>query len=65
MGAIAMSITQTSTATRAYIDGYKAGRADHSIGWKSRYVWATQKHEGEYVWHYSVGYRTGWLGLQF
>jgi hypothetical protein len=54
-----------STEQQAYCEGYKAGRADRRANWKSRYVWATQRHEGAYLWHYSVGYRNGWLGRNF
>jgi hypothetical protein len=54
-----------STEQQAYCEGYKAGQADRRANWKSRYVWATQRHEGAYLWHYSVGYRNGWLGRNF
>ena len=54
-----------SGRSQAYVDGFKAGRADKLIGWRSRYIWATQQHEGEYVWNYAIGYRTAQLGQAF
>ncbi len=35
-----MAVTYTSVETQAYIDGFKAGRADKLLGWVSRYVTA-------------------------
>lgn len=43
--------------TQAWLDGYKAGKCDRLIGWRSEYVWATGRHEGRYVWEYSLGYK--------
>ena len=50
---------QLSDALR---DGYKAGKTDRRIGYRSAYVWASKPHEGAYVWEYAVGYKRGWLG---
>jgi len=51
--------------SQAYVDGYKAGRSDKLIGFRSTYVWASQPHEGEYVWNYAIGYRQAQLGRPF
>ncbi len=49
-----MAVTYTSVETQAYIDGFKAGRADKLLGWISRYVTATRPHEDVYLWHYAI-----------
>jgi hypothetical protein len=60
-----MPVSFLSQESQAYVSGFKAGRADKSLGWKSLYVWHSRPHEGLYIWHYSVGYRAGWRGEQF
>jgi hypothetical protein len=60
-----MAVTYTSVETRAYIDGFRAGRADKLLGWVSRYVTATRPHEGVYLWHYAIGYKTAQRGETF
>ena len=60
-----MSLFPLSARSQAYVDGYKAGRTDKRMGWRSTYVWATQPHEGKYIWNYAVGYRCAQLGQQF
>ena len=57
--------TQSRTQSKAYSDGFKAGRADKLIGWRSEYVWATKEQEGEYAWSYALGYRVAQLGKLF
>jgi hypothetical protein len=60
-----MPVSFVSTETQAYVAGFKAGQADRAINWKSRYVWHSRPHEGVYLWHYSLGYKTGWNREQF
>jgi hypothetical protein len=57
-----MSISFVSLETRAYLDGYRAGRGDRLLGRSSRYILGTKPHEGVYLWRYAMGYKVALRG---
>jgi hypothetical protein len=62
---MAMSVsTPLSPKSQAYVDGYKAGRADRRLGIRSEYAWHGEQFECYTTW-YAEGYRRGILGLSF
>jgi hypothetical protein len=57
-----MSLT-VSKKSQAYVDGYRNGRLDRSLGIRSDYSFYSTDSANEYVREYSKGYRRGLLGL--
>lgn len=61
-----MPVTHISPESQAYVDGYKSGRADRTLGRRSDYAWyGSLDSPSTYTYQYSRGYRRGLLGLSF
>ena len=60
-----MPLFPISAKSQAYVDGYKAGKADRLIGSKLDGSFYGLNSGNEYVREYSQGYRQGVLGLRF
>jgi hypothetical protein len=60
-----MSLFPISKKSQAYVDGYRSGRADRSLGIKLDVSFYGLNSTNEYVREYARGYRQGVLGLKF
>jgi hypothetical protein len=57
-----MALFPLSPKSQAYVDGFKAGRADRALGIQSKYAFYHFASESDYTREYSRGYRQGILG---
>lgn len=64
-GGVFVSLFPISAKSQAYVDGYKSGRADRTLGIKLDVSFYGGNSTNEYYREYSGGYRVGVLGLKF
>jgi hypothetical protein len=57
-------MNRTPEQQQAHAEGYKSGRADYRLAYRSEYAWWWSTTEPEYKQHYSQGYQSGWLTAQ-
>ena len=51
--------------SQAWQDGYKAGRADRFLGFRSTFAWSGCDSLNAYEREYSQGYRSAFLDLSY